>query len=488
MISAKNLFSETGARGPVRTPPMGKLIFMDARQMNEKFGQLRQRPDADIPAIAAVQDWLLRSEPSDRLRINPYFVAAQTDIRAETLISEFLHGAAAGLFELHWDIHCPCCNTVTEEFEELRGVSLSAYCTMCGKAYETDFLQHTEVTFSLNRNIEDLGLPPLSLPLPDVEVCFGLAAIYGQTVSREANLKPGRYRYVCGITNSKGILTVEGEETADTQILNLRQTDKGFEPEELRARPGKIRMVLSNIGHPISGLLVYQDDLPENSEPCALTERLTGLKILHFPAYRSLFGDQVLSDHEHLRIRFVTILFADIADSLRLYESLGDAEAYPLVRDCFEILFRNIRSHAGIEIKTVGDTVMASFQNNVNAVRAAADAISDLQKYNQEKKLEFPVNIRIGFHGGPAILVNLNQKPDYFGATVNKADLAKQASARGEISFSEEVYHDGIFKNELISMGISTVEERCVQACGREEEQKFFTIRPARSSARVMDI
>ena len=69
----------------------------------------------------------------------------------------------------------------------------------------------------------------------------------------------------------------------------------------------------------------------------------------------------------------LTVLFADIANSTRLYETLGNMAAKNLIADCLSVLSRAAVSHKGTVVKTIGDEIMCTFTNVDNAVYAAIE-------------------------------------------------------------------------------------------------------------------
>ena len=72
----------------------------------------------------------------------------------------------------------------------------------------------------------------------------------------------------------------------------------------------------------------------------------------------------------------VAILFSDLTGSTALYTALGDAAAFRLVDDHFDVLRASIAAHDGTIVKTMGDAVMAAFRDPVACARAAADALA----------------------------------------------------------------------------------------------------------------
>ncbi|WP_228062005.1 adenylate/guanylate cyclase domain-containing protein [Coleofasciculus sp. LEGE 07081] len=446
--------------------------------LRQRLEDLKKRTGANLVTIDAIKKWLFQSTLLQRLRINPYYIAEDSDCNVEKIISELLYGVKAGVFDLHWDVHCPHCNMITAEFNNLGNASALSFCQMCARSFEIDFLERVEVTFSLNKEIEDPKISPVCAPPPILKAKFQLVTPLNETDSATVILEKGRYRYCCPLTCAKGILVVEGEETEELQELCIKQLEgKHFDKSQLTVCPGKVRVELTNIGHSLSGMIMHIDELPDELTLEQLPPRLSGLQLLHFPDYKCLFGEQVLSSRERMKVRSVTIMFTDITGSTWMYETLGDAKAYNIVRDHFEILFQAIEQHGGTVVKTIGDAVMASFLSNAQAMEAAADALLEFRNYNKNRPESEQIQVKFGIHRGSAVLVNLNDRLDYFGSVVNKAARIQSVSRSYEISFSDEVYSDKSFLAALRATGVSGIQKHYEDLKGLKGRQVVYTTR-----------
>jgi adenylate cyclase len=121
----------------------------------------------------------------------------------------------------------------------------------------------------------------------------------------------------------------------------------------------------------------------------------------------------------------LTILFADVCGSTKLYETMGDAIARDTVAQCITIMGEETSRQKGRVVKTIGDEVMSVFED----VTAAADAAAQMQErisgglMVQGKSIA----IRVGFHYGPVIV---ESDGDVYGDAVNTAArMAGQAKA-----------------------------------------------------------
>jgi len=452
---------------------------MNIDLFQQKIALLKQREHANLVAIQAIEQWIL-SNIDNILKIHPIIppvVAEDTHTPLPVLIPEFLYAVLGGLLDLNWNVHCPHCYGVTSSYPKLTQAHRLSYCKMCEVEFKTDFAQQVEVTFSLNKAIDTREFPPSCSPPNTTKIYYQMAAEYLQTISgTEKFEQTGVYAYKCPLTGSKGTLLIEGDFTEEIQEVNLSQlANATFTPDKIHARPGMLKINLTNLAYPLSGLQAHITPLPEITEEY-LPPQLSGLALFHYPEFRQLFGHQVLSQREQLQVASVTTVFTDITGSTQMYEKLGDATAYNIVRDHFDILFKQIEQHRGIVIKTIGDAVMASFTRNDAALRSIFMALQEFTQYNQTQPPESKVYIKVGIHCGTAILVNLNEKLDYFGSTINKAARIQAIASSDEICVSEQVCQDPMFFNTLKELGISQVSRHAVNLKGIDGVQTIYKI------------
>ena len=95
---------------------------------------------------------------------------------------------------------------------------------------------------------------------------------------------------------------------------------------------------------------------------------LSGKKMLTTQTFRDLFRSDVVSGSEGIGVRDINFLFSDLKGSTDLYDRIGDLKAYYVVRQHFDTLSRVITRNSGAIVKTIGDAVMATFMNPVDAV------------------------------------------------------------------------------------------------------------------------
>ncbi|MCA8919074.1 MAG: adenylate/guanylate cyclase domain-containing protein, partial [Planctomycetes bacterium] len=153
--------------------------------------------------------------------------------------------------------------------------------------------------------------------------------------------------------------------------------------------------------------------------------------------FRDLFSSEVLAPGISLAVEDSTILFTDVVGSTAMYNNLGDAKAFSLVRTHFDVLHEIVEKHHGAIVKTIGDAIMAVFTKPENALLAAGDLHSRVDAYVRENGHVEGVQLKVGLHAGACIAVTLNERLDYFGTTVNLAARVEGLSEGGDILTSQ---------------------------------------------------
>lgn len=122
----------------------------------------------------------------------------------------------------------------------------------------------------------------------------------------------------------------------------------------------------------------------------------------------------------------LAILYADICDSVRLYDRVGDAEAHRLAEVSMGQMTQVTERLNGTVIRTQGDGIMATFPSAVQACEAAREM--------QEAHAMGPVTIKVGFNFGTVIPGG----GDVYGDAVNMAARIMGLARAGEILTTEQ--------------------------------------------------
>ncbi len=109
------------------------------------------------------------------------------------------------------------------------------------------------------------------------------------------------------------------------------------------------------------------------------------------------------------------IVFADVCQSTRLYETYGDVKALEIVGHAMAVMSEVVEAHGGVVLRTLGDEVFSTFPSAGQAVEAArrmqqATSIDPVLAPHQ-------VDIRVGLHYGEV----LQEGKEVYGDAVNLA-------------------------------------------------------------------
>jgi adenylate cyclase len=108
------------------------------------------------------------------------------------------------------------------------------------------------------------------------------------------------------------------------------------------------------------------------------------------------------------------VLFADVTDSTRIYETIGDRQALAVIDRLLGLLDKSAVRYRGTVVKKLGDGMVVVFATADEACRAACDMQVAAQTVPAARPAD-RLAIRVGFTFGPVVL----SEGDVFGDTVN---------------------------------------------------------------------
>ncbi len=141
-------------------------------------------------------------------------------------------------------------------------------------------------------------------------------------------------------------------------------------------------------------------------------------------------------EHSKDFIRKIAVLFTDIVGSTKYFKSYGDIAGREMLQRHQELSSKPISKNNGVLVKTIGDSVMAYFQDPKNAVKSAIKIQQNFKTYNDKNNAENQIHIRIGVHFGVGIV----EDQDIFGNVVNLAARLVSLAGGDQIFISQDVY------------------------------------------------
>src|SRR5687768_13566113 len=383
---------------------------------------------ADPLLVARLEEFLDRADEISLQRIRPYALADHWKANRRAVLEMFLRATRAGILDMSWDLLCPSCRGITEGHTNLGEVRGQSHCNTCQIDFTVNFDHNIEVVFRPNPSVRPVefeaafcvGSPQLQ---PHVVMAQTLSALRSLPV--HVVLEPGRY--TLRGSNVPGSISLLVETGGSAQV-DLRATQYGWPPEQghISLRP------ILNLINATEADQTFQLERTAWSDQASTAADVTALQV-----FRDLFATEVVRPGEEISIGSVTLMFTDLRNSTRLYRNIGDATAFGRVREHFQILEEAIASEGGSIVKTMGDSVMATFRHPIDALRSVWNAQTEIAKRGEPM-----LWLKVGLHKGPCIVVNLNDRLDYFGSTVNITSRLPGFSQGGELIFSEAFNED----------------------------------------------
>jgi class 3 adenylate cyclase len=249
----------------------------------------------------------------------------------------------------------------------------------------------------------------------------------GATRELDAPAAPGRYRL---FARGGAIATLEVEPSGPP-AAEAAVTEAAIQPAHVHLGPGAKLRVTSACGearHVKIERLAFASTAATAHAVSTLQE------------FRSLFAKDLLKRGTPLRVARTAILFSDLTGSTALYTRVGDAAAFRLVDDHFDVLREVVGRHEGVLVKTMGDAVMAAFVDVQQCVRAASDALARFEAFRQGQAHGALVGLKVGLYAGACYVVTANGALDYFGQTVNVASRVQHLAESGEVVLPADTF------------------------------------------------
>jgi class 3 adenylate cyclase len=161
-----------------------------------------------------------------------------------------------------------------------------------------------------------------------------------------------------------------------------------------------------------------------------MSEHDTVSRVLHSAALHP----ELAIELEKFR-RNIVVMFTDIKGSTAYFERFGDSAGLLMVHSCNELLGKTAERHGGRVIKTIGDAIMAAFDDANDGVLAAIEMQRAVTKENVAKPEAARVAIRIGLNYG----LGITKSNDVFGDVVNTASRVETAAAPRQILVSDSL-------------------------------------------------
>jgi class 3 adenylate cyclase len=382
------------------------------------------------PALAErIAGTIRDASDADLVRIRPFELADVLKEERREVLRAMLHGVPAGLFDLRWAIVCPSCRTASELATSLDEVKPEGHCQLCDISFELELDRAVEATFVPHQAVRKVENQMFCIggPARTPHVWSQTNVDPNETRGLSAPRELGRYRI---FARGGASASAEVEEGAPGEA-RVTIEGSGIRPAEVHIAPGGSVLVTNGTSQPRH---VKLERLGYASDAA------TAYYLSTVDEFRRLFSRDLLKRGTPLKVTRVTILFSDLTGSTALYTKLGDATAFRLVDDHFDVIRKGILRHGGVLVKTMGDAVMAAFSDPRECVLAAAEVLRGFDRFCEATEHGALVGLKLGAVSGPCYVVTANGTLDYFGQTVNVASRVQHLAGAGELVVPHELF------------------------------------------------
>ncbi len=428
-----------GEPAPIPHAPPPHLREWNRSALDSGIARLRKTPIDDDYALE-LRNFISTAGEDEAAALRPFEWADQRGLDRHEALRLCLYAVRVGLLNLRWAMMCPNCRVSKSEVSSLSQVGETVHCDLCGVNYDLNFDRYVELRFSVH--------PGVRTASSDI-YCVG-GPFRSPHVLEQHTLKAGQCHHFGLPPNVPLRLRVIGQ----NHTIDVDETAAGG------------CFVLSDDGWIKQDVLMDESSSYQSTQLCAINKTarplavvlekrewddsaVTAARVTALQEFRDLFSSEVLAPGRQVAVESVTLFFSDLSNSTSLYEEIGDAPAFSRVGSHFEFLFKNIEEGGGAVVKTMGDAVMAVFNRPADAVKTAIRVQQQFQYFAETLSDRDDITLKIGLHCGPALVVNSNDRLDYFGRTVNLAARAVGVSGGGDVILTGEVWRaDGV--EELI--------------------------------------
>jgi class 3 adenylate cyclase len=402
-------------------------------------------------------------------RLRPYALADAWGVPRRAVLELCLLATRIGLLELRWDVLCPLCRGAKESSQSLKDVQSRVHCGVCSIDFDVNFDRFVEVTFRPSPRVRPSDAGEFCVGGPQVTPHIVAQQLLPAGTARTLMpvLEEGRYRLrTLALPGGQSIAVADDGAPAAT----LRADPAGWPNTEVRLAP---RPALRYENGTACEQLFILERMAWSDQATTAAE-VTALQL-----FRDLFASEALRPGQQISVGSLAVLFTDLRDSTRLYRHIGDAPAFGLVMDHFDVLRDAIVAEGGAIVKTIGDAVMAVFRHPPAAIRAILVAQRRLAAPPEGLR---PLFLKAGVHYGPCIAVTLNDRLDYFGSTVNIAARLEGLSSGTDVVISAAVRHDPDVEALLAQAGDGLSVEAMDATLKGLDDERFALWRVATAS------
>jgi serine/threonine protein kinase/class 3 adenylate cyclase len=161
------------------------------------------------------------------------------------------------------------------------------------------------------------------------------------------------------------------------------------------------------------------------------------------------------------------VVFTDIVGAKEFIERFGDTAGLMMLQRHDEFVLPTIKEAGGTVVKTIGDSVLATFASAESAVQAAIKIQKRLDAYNESRSLDEQIYTRIGVNFGTGFI----DEQDFCDDVVQAAAGFVKACAPAQILISSSVHKEVAHQEHLTCRKFCTAK-----LSGKSEPEEIYEV------------
>lgn len=391
-------------------------------------------------------DFITQATPQVLARIRPSDLSTDLKIASADALDVCLVAAKCGLLVMKWEILCPTCRVPTATKTLLEEIDEHTECEACDLSFQSNIANAIELVFQADPEIAKVDQAPY---------CVG-GPRHTPHVLSQMRLAPNESIEII-LSLSVGDYIIRGPALTRTQTLQVRAGvslshfdarlgQLGISSHSPIVRTGRVSIVLTNDFDFEQIIRVERTAKPQGVVTAAVASTL--------PRFRELFPEQTFKRNLPVESEQLTLMGIRVANIAELTEKLGEAEAYLTVQAMLNSCENLVQTMGGAVVKSLGEWILASFRDSVDATLAAVNIANrerdSLQEIDEPK---VAADLGIAIHRGSVLVATQNGRLDYFGATVrileNLVNHANRQIYLSDAVFADEEVRDLLHESKL---------------------------------------
>ncbi len=464
--SLQGQLQEKEGTDPFEPPPRLKRTQQRRiLELSERAIELGIDPDM----MMRLADHLELAAPQTLAQIRPLVLADQWQVSRDQMVDACLIAAHVGLLTLRWDVLCPTCRAPAATKDLLKEIEQHTHCEACALDFRSNLSEAIEMVFRAHPQVRQVD---------DASYCIG-GPEHSPHVVAQVRMAPEE-RMELDLVLPVGDYLIRGPQLARQQRFKVRSANGASHADWRLSHFGNSPQVpLLKAGSQVIALTndLNRLQLVRIERFIARDDVVTAAAAAALPRFRQFFPEQRFAHGVAVASEELTLLASGVTQVDAFYQRHGDSEAYASIQNHLERVAECVRQAGGQVVKTMGESLLAVFQDSSRAVSAAAAMSIDQEVSSALQGHPFA----IGVHRGKTLVSTQNDRTDYFGSAA-RAVQAMPALAQSGVLLTEQVFTDpGVREDHARWLSKATIESMDLPGAPGQFVQRLPNVAEART-------